>query len=146
MSTSEEATNRMRAVRRRNTTPELAIRSQLHQHGFRFNVDKSPIKGSRRRADIVFPKLRVAIYVDGCFWHSCPIHGSQPKTNAEFWRDKLARNHARDQETDQELIRSDWIPIRVWEHEDPIAAVKRIEETIGERRQELHRGRDSRND
>jgi DNA mismatch endonuclease (patch repair protein) len=77
----------------------------------------------RSRADIVFPRARVAIFIDGCFWHSCPLHASQPKSNAERWARKLARNRERDAQTNHLLLNAGWLPIRIWEHQDPSAVV-----------------------
>ncbi|MFE3360875.1 hypothetical protein ACFXOQ_37625, partial [Streptomyces californicus] len=81
---------RMSRQRRAHTAPELALRRELHRAGLRYFVDRAPIKGQRRRADVVFPRRRVAVYVDGCFWHRCPEHATDPKNNAEWWAQKLA--------------------------------------------------------
>ena len=124
---SEEARGRMKANRRRDTAPEMAIRRELHRLGLRFRVDLplSPT-GVRRRADIVFPRARVVVFVDGCFWHSCPIHATSSKSNAVFWAEKLATNVARDTDTDHRLRQSGWTVVRVWEHEFPPAAAQRV--------------------
>ena len=124
---------RMQAQRERDTAPELAIRRLLHKAGMRYRVDFRPIPGIRCRADIVFRSARVAIFVDGCFWHSCPKHGSKPKSNAALWEAKLLSNQERDKDTDQRLMDADWLPIRVWEHEDPLIAAARIEALVKER-------------
>ena len=89
----------MRNTKRRDTKPELALRSALHGMGLRFSVDR-PVHGTRRRSDVVFPTERVAVYVDGCFWHGCPKHGTVPKQNRQWWMDKLAANRQRDADTD----------------------------------------------
>ena len=123
----------MEATKRRDTAAEMALRSALHRRGLRFRVDQAPIRGVRRRADIVFRKARVAVYVDGCFWHCCPIHGTWPKANAEWWREKLETNKARDADTDRKLRDVGWIPVRVWEHEAPQEVAERIEELVRER-------------
>lgn len=94
-------------------------------------MDRAPIRGQRRRADVVFPRLRVAVYVDGCFWHSCPQHATYPKNNAEWWADKLAANVARDRATDDALAAAGWQVIRIWEHEDPVAAAGRVAAALG---------------
>jgi DNA mismatch endonuclease, patch repair protein len=120
----------MSKLGRRDTLPELAIRSELHRRGFRFRVDRAPVPGQRSRADIVFGPARVAVYVDGCFWHCCPEHGTRPKSNAEWWKRKLDRNRERDRETDQVLREHGWQVVRIWEHEDPVAAADRVEEAI----------------
>jgi len=112
----------MLAARRRDTAPERALRSALHQLGLRFRVDLSPEKGSRGRADIVFPRARLVIYVDGCYWHGCPQHATWPKANAEWWRSKIEANRARDADTDRQLRAAGWTVIRVWEHEGAAAA------------------------
>jgi DNA mismatch endonuclease (patch repair protein) len=116
----------MSKLGRRDTLPELAIRSELHRRGFRFRVDRAPLPGLRSRADIVFGPARVAVYVDGCFWHSCPEHGTKPKANAEWWERKLERNRERDAETDRALREQGWEVVRIWEHEDPGEAAERV--------------------
>jgi len=120
----------MSRLGRRDTTPELAIRSELHRRGLRFRVDRAPVPGLRSRADIVFGPARVAVYVDGCFWHSCPQHATRPKANAEWWERKLTRNQERDRATDRALAESGWQVIRIWEHENPIAAADRVESVL----------------
>ncbi|ORI24360.1 very short patch repair endonuclease [Rhodococcus sp. 1168] len=108
---------RLSKQRRRDTGPELALRRELHRRGLRYFVDRAPLKGLRRRADVVFPRHRVAVYVDGCFWHSCPVHATSPRNNAQWWTDKLAANVARDRDTDARLDAAGWTVVRVWEHE-----------------------------
>ena len=92
---SPEVRRRMQAVRRKDTELELRLRSALHRMGFRYRVDRSPLPEVRRRADLVFPTEHVAVFVDGCFWHACPIHATWPKANADWWREKLEANRAR---------------------------------------------------
>lgn len=116
----------MSKLGRRDTLPERAIRSELHRRGFRFRVDRAPLPGVRSRADIVFGPARVAVYVDGCFWHSCPEHGTRPRANAEWWQRKLDRNQERDRETDRVFRENGWTVVRIWEHEDPAAAASRV--------------------
>ncbi|WP_430600861.1 very short patch repair endonuclease [Brevibacterium sp. K72] len=116
----------MAANRGRDTKPELRIRSALHRRGMRFRVDVAPLNQLRRRADIVMTKARIAVFVDGCFWHGCPDHFVQPRTNAEFWREKIQRNRTRDWDTDQRLEQAGWKVLRFWEHEDPDVAVSII--------------------
>lgn len=116
----------MRNQPRRNTTAEVALRRELWRRGLRYRVDHKVV-GSRRRADVVFTRARVAVFVDGCFWHRCPIHSTSPKANAQWWAEKLAANVARDRHTDAELRAAGWIVVRVWEHEDPTEAANRIE-------------------
>src|SRR5262245_63488601 len=103
----------MQHQRQRDTAPELAVRSLLHRTGFRFRVDY-PLPGLRRRADIAFPSRRVAVFVDGCFWHGCPEHGTWPKSNAAWWREKIEANRQRDRDTDDRLVRIDWASVRIW--------------------------------
>ncbi len=93
--------------------------------------------GLRRRADIVFGPTRVAVFVDGCFWHSCPTHATRPKANAAWWRTKLERNVERDRETDGELSNAGWVVLRFWEHDDPISAADITESAVRERRSDI---------
>lgn len=123
----------MLANRGRDTTPELALRSELHGAGLRFRVSRRPIPGLARTADVLFTRQRVAIFIDGCFWHGCPEHGTQPRTHPEYWGPKLQRNQERDRETDQRLADAGWKTLRVWEHEPTTAAVERVL-TVLERR------------
>ncbi|MFE4357558.1 very short patch repair endonuclease [Kitasatospora sp. NPDC056800] len=120
----------MQANRGRDTGPELALRSLVHARGLRYRVDVRPILEIRRRADLVFAKDRVAVFVDGCFWHGCPEHSRPAKKNAEAWSLKIAGNRARDAETNSLLRAAGWTVIRVWEHDDFGAAAKKIAETI----------------
>ena len=121
---------RLSRQRSSGTKPELALRRELHRRGLRYFVDRAPIRGQRRRADLVFPRLRVAVYVDGCFWHRCPEHATFPKNNAQWWAEKLAGNVARDRATDTALTDSGWRVVRVWEHENAIAAADRVQATL----------------
>ena len=123
---SEEARNRMVATRRADTQPELRLRSELHRMGLRFRLHRSVVPGVRRQIDIAFGTARVAVFVDGCFWHSCPQHATAAKANAGFWRQKLADNQRRDRDTDLRLRKAGWRVVRVWEHEDARLAARRI--------------------
>jgi DNA mismatch endonuclease (patch repair protein) len=123
----------MRATGRRDTAPERALRSALFKAGVRYRVDCSPLPGTRRRADLVVSRARIAVYVDGCFWHGCPEHGTWPKANADWWRRKIEANKRRDAETDAALRAAGWEPIRVWEHEDPADAARYVAGRIKER-------------
>jgi len=114
----------------RDTTPEMLLRRRLHSLGLRYRVHRQPLPGVRRTADIVFTKARVAVFVDGCFWHGCPEHATSPKTNADWWAAKLSRNVQRDAETDDLLANAGWTVVRVWEHEDPEAAAARVQEAL----------------
>ncbi|MDV2477629.1 very short patch repair endonuclease [Rhodococcus zopfii] len=120
----------MSRQRRRDTAPEVALRRELHRRGARFFVDRAPLPGLRRRADLVFPRRRVAVYVDGCFWHRCPVHATDPKNNAEWWAAKLAGNVSRDRDTDARLAAAGWTVVRVWEHEDPLVAADRVQNAL----------------
>lgn len=123
----------MQANRSRDTGPEIAIRQRLHARGLRYRVDARPLEGLRRRADVVFRPAMVAVFVDGCFWHCCPSHGTIPATNADYWIPKLARNVERDRDTDRTLRSAGWRVVRVWEHQDPDAAGRRIERAVRSR-------------
>jgi DNA mismatch endonuclease (patch repair protein) len=130
-SSSAEASRRMQNVRRRDTKKELAVRSALHRTGLRFRVDFAPLPAlPRRRADIVFPRKRVAVFVDGCFWHSCPIHATAAKANADWWRDKLAQNRKRDRQMNDALAAAGWTVVRVWEHEELGVIVARVVDAV----------------
>jgi DNA mismatch endonuclease, patch repair protein len=122
---SAEARNRMRATPRRDTACELALRSAVHRMGLRFRVDW-PVPGTRRRADLAFVSAKVAIFVDGCFWHACPAHATWPKANAKWWHDKIETNRRRDRDTDYTLKASGWKVVRFWEHEDKVQAARTI--------------------
>lgn len=121
---------RMREQRRRDTAPELALRRELHRRGRRYRVDRAPLPGLRRRADLVFPTARVAVFVDGCFWHCCPVHGTRPKNNASWWAAKLDTNVARDRDTDTRLADAGWRVVRVWEHEDSVTAADAVDRVL----------------
>lgn len=116
----------MQSNKGRDTKPELAIRRLLHARGLRYRVSSRPLPDVRRTADIVFTRLKVAVFVDGCFWHGCREHHTVAATNAEYWADKVRRNRERDQETDQLLRDAGWLPVRIWEHEDPTSAASQI--------------------
>ncbi|MFZ2176272.1 MAG: very short patch repair endonuclease [Rhodococcus sp. (in: high G+C Gram-positive bacteria)] len=135
--TDPRTSARMSAQRRRDTEPELALRRELHRRGVRYFVDRAPMKGIRRRADLVFPRRKVAVYVDGCFWHSCPQHATFPKNNAQWWADKLAGNVTRDRDTDTRLAEAGWTVVRIWEHENPAVAADRVQEALQQMRPPL---------
>lgn len=132
---SDAAKARMEAQPSRDTSPELELRSELHGRGLRYRVHDRPIDGLRREADVVFRGPKVAVYVDGCFWHGCPEHGSTPKSNRDFWREKIQRNKERDRDTVERLEEEGWVAVRVWEHEDPVEAADRVEDVVRSRRQ-----------
>jgi DNA mismatch endonuclease (patch repair protein) len=116
----------MQANRSKDTTPERAIRSALHRAGFRFFVHRRPEAGLRCTADIVFPAKKICIFVDGCFWHGCEVHGRTPKRNAGYWQPKIARNVERDRRNDAWLGDAGWTVLRIWEHEPVESATARV--------------------
>jgi DNA mismatch endonuclease (patch repair protein) len=117
----------MKGNRRVDTRPEVALRSELHRRGLRFRKEVALRPAHRlRRVDIVFSAVKLAVFLDGCFWHGCPEHGNHPKANTDYWSVKLARNVSRDAEVNRELVAAGWSVIRVWEHEDVRAASDRI--------------------
>jgi DNA mismatch endonuclease, patch repair protein len=120
----------MQKQRSDNTTPEVLIRKELHRRGLRYRVGLRPERALRRKADVVFTRARVAVFVDGCFWHKCPEHGSIPSTNQEYWEPKLHRNAERDAETDAYLHNQGWAVVRIWEHEDPGEAADRVQQAV----------------
>jgi len=132
--TAPEVSRRMRRVRRASTEPEQVLGAQLRQLGLRFQVDQAPINSMRSRADIVFKSARVAVFIDGCFWHGCPEHATWPATNADWWRAKIEANKSRDVRVTAALEESGWTVIRVWEHAVGAAARSVAEEV--RRRQE----------
>ena len=132
-STSAAATATMRANRRTDTGPEVAVRSLLHRHGLRFRKDMPITAGTFRvRPDIVFPRRQVSIFIDGCFWHRCPKHSVLPNSNVEYWRPKLERNVRRDQAVDSALRRDGWTVLRIWEHVRSDVAAEQIISLIRE--------------
>lgn len=131
----------MQSNRRRDTRPELRLRRLLHAAGYRYRIDFAPLTDYRRlRADIVFTKQRVAVFVDGCFWHGCPQHATIPVANRDYWAPKLQRNRERDAETTARLQSLGWHVIRIWEHEDPAEAAAKVEAEVDRAR---HRSSDA---
>ncbi|GAB32950.1 very short patch repair endonuclease [Gordonia otitidis] len=119
----------MRANRRRDTRPEVAVRKRLHALGLRYRVDWPPLATARRRrADIVFTRARVAVFIDGCFWHGCPAHYRSARTNAAFWAEKIASNRLRDSAFTATLESDGWTVLRFWEHEPS----ERVADTIAQ--------------
>lgn len=116
----------MLANRRRDTSPELGVRRILHARGLRYRVDFAPVAGLRSRADVVFTRAKVAVFIDGCFWHMCPDHFIMPKSNRHYWEPKLARNVERDRLTDQKMADAGWEVLRYWEHLDAVAVADDI--------------------
>ena len=125
----------------RDTVPEVAVRRLLYAAGLRYRVNL-PVPGmSRRTIDIVFPKAKIAVFMDGCFWHGCPQHATHPKANADWWRSKLERNMARDRETTEHLLAAGWTVLRFWEHEAPEEVAVRVAAAVERARTERTRGR-----
>ncbi|WP_315904014.1 very short patch repair endonuclease [Streptomyces fulvoviolaceus] len=118
----------MRSNRPRDTKPEKSLRSAVHALGLRFNVSTRPLPKVRRTADLVFTRVHLAVFLDGCYWHGCPEHHSLSATNTAYWTDKLETNRRRDRQTDQWLREAGWEVLRVWEHEDPTTAALRVRE------------------
>jgi DNA mismatch endonuclease (patch repair protein) len=119
---------------RRDTKPEIALRRAVWALGLRYRVDLAPVRGSRSRADMVFLTERVAVFVDGCFWHRCPEHASIPKSNRDWWVAKLEANAVRDRSTDAVLAANGWAVVRVWEHEDVTDAAALLARVVAARR------------
>lgn len=124
----------MQANRSRDTKPELAVRKLLHAAGLRYRVSYPPIGQLRRRADIVFTRQRIAVFIDGCFWHGCPDHGrGHFNVNSDYWSSKITTNRERDEDTSQRLIEDGWVVLRFWEHEDPPEVAVKIADAIAAR-------------
>lgn len=120
----------MVANRSKNTGPELAVRSLLHARGLRYRVHVRPLPDVRMTADIVFTRRKVAVFIDGCFWHACPEHFVMPRANADYWVPKIERNQQRDRRADEALTDAGWTVLRYWEHEPPLAVALSIEEVV----------------
>lgn len=120
----------MSRQRTKDTAPEVMLRRELHRRGRRFRVHMRPEPTLKRTPDIVFTGARVVIFVDGCFWHSCPEHGTRPKANAEWWAAKLESNRARDRDTDERFRELGWIVVHVWEHMGDREAADLVEQFL----------------
>ncbi|MFF3379631.1 very short patch repair endonuclease [Streptomyces sp. NPDC002680] len=120
----------MQAIRSRDTKPERLVRSLLHAEGLRYRVAAKPLPGLRRTADIVFRPAKLAVFIDGCYWHGCPEHYVSPKTNPGYWSDKVARNMARDRDTDEQLKEAGWTVLRFWEHDPAEDCAVKIAATV----------------
>ncbi len=119
----------------RDTVPEVKLRRELHRLGLRYRLHRQVVPGTRRSADIIFGPARVAVFVDGCFWHSCPDHANRaPKVNDWYWPGKLSKNSARDRDTDSRLQEAGWTVVRVWEHDDPVEQALLIASVVRSRR------------
>jgi len=125
--TSMAASKMGRGNRRVDTKPEMAVRSALHRRGLRFRKDMSIRVGRLLvHPDVVFTRSRIAVFVDGCFWHGCTLHGTIPRSNVEYWGPKLAANKVRDRRVDEELTAHGWLVIRCWEHDGPEKVTDRV--------------------
>jgi DNA mismatch endonuclease (patch repair protein) len=127
----------MKGNRAIDTAPERAVRSALHRAGFRYRKHAKPLAGLRCAADLVFRTERVAVFIDGCYWHRCPQHGTSPTTNSDYWRAKLNRNVARDRRNDAALLQAGWLVVRAWEHEPASDVVARVARAVESRRSTL---------
>lgn len=140
---ASSAANRrsMRGNRSRDTKPEFAIRRLVHAAGLRYRVAAKPLPKMRRTADLLFRPTRVAVFVDGCFWHGCPDHFVPPKTNPGYWEQKIAGNTRRDRDTDARLAEAGWLVLRFWEHRDPAECAEAVVRAVSARKAELARPR-----
>lgn len=123
---------RMRRNRKRDTRPEVALRSALHARGARFRVNLLiQLEGLAVRPDVVFTRRRLAVFIDGCFWHGCPHHGNVPRRNSDYWRPKLERNSRRDGIVNDALVGAGWDVLRVWEHEPVNEVADKVMDALG---------------
>lgn len=125
-----DASCRMAKVRQTGTNAELALRREMFRIGLRYRVGYEVLKKPRRVADVAFPGRKIAVFVDGCFWHGCPEHATWPKRNAEFWRQKIEANRQRDMDTNDRLRSLGWRVLRFWSHESPSEAAKIVACTV----------------
>ncbi|MFE3180877.1 very short patch repair endonuclease [Streptomyces violascens] len=133
---SPSVSARMSRQGSRDTAPELAVRKLLHAAGLRYRVNV-PVPGMPRRTiDIAFGRAKIAVFMDGCFWHGCPQHATQPKANAEWWRAKLDKNRARDHETTAHLEAAGWTVLRYWEHATPAEVAAEVKGIVDRKKAE----------
>ncbi|MGU3292516.1 very short patch repair endonuclease [Williamsia sp. M5A3_1d] len=132
----------MSKQKRRDTEAEMLVRRELHARGIRFRVDVRPATDMRVRGDIVWRGLRLIVFIDGCFWHGCPLHATRPAANKEWWAKKLDGNIARDRRTDAALTERGWLVLRFWEHVDATDVADDIESVLARRR--AHRANSAR--
>jgi DNA mismatch endonuclease, patch repair protein len=128
--TDDATRRRMQATRSKHSRAERELRSELHRRGLRYRLHLPLLDNKRYKADIVFLRARVVVFLDGCFWHSCPEHGTRSISNAGWWANKLARNRERDAFAESSLVDRGWTVVRVWEHEDPRRAADAIEDVL----------------
>src|SRR5438034_5314574 len=127
---SDTIRRRMERARQRDTSIEVALGRELRVLGLSFESNVVPVAGIRSRPDVLFPTSRIAVFVNGCFWHGCPAHGTWPKHNAAWWRAKIEANRARDLKNDEMLATAGWIVLRYWEHDDPSVVAQEIAQQI----------------
>lgn len=127
-----QTSRRMAKVRQSGTEAELALRRELYRLGLRYRVGFRVLGKPRRVADIAFPGRKIAVFVDGCFWHGCPQHATWPKQNAAFWREKIETNRLRDLDTNARLDAIGWRVLRFWAHESPKDAARRVAEVVAQ--------------
>ena len=127
---SSDASRRMAKVRQTGTDAELALRREIYRIGLRYRVGYEVLKKPRRVADVAFPGRKIAVFVDGCFWHGCPEHATWPKRNADFWRQKIEANRRRDADTNARLHANGWTALRFWSHESPVEAAKTVARVV----------------
>lgn len=140
---SPEVSARMSRQASRDTTPEVAVRKLLHAAGYRYRINERVPDMSRRTIDIAFTRAKVAVMIDGCFWHGCPEHATQPKSNSEWWRVKLDRNVARDVETTEHLTTAGWTVLRFWEHTPAAEVAATVRAAVDQANQDRNRGIES---
>lgn len=136
---SEAVRRSMVGNRSRDTKPELHVRSAVHRRGLRYRVAAQPLPELRRTADLVFRPARVAVFIDGCFWHGCPEHYAEPRTNTDYWTAKVTRNRRRDVDTTRRLREAGWTVLRYWEHEPADDIAQEIVEIVQARRSRVGR-------
>lgn len=135
---------RMQRQKKESTKPEVLLRRELHGRGLRYRIDAKPVEGLQRRADIVFPSAKVAVFVHGCFWHGCSKHSRDTKSNTKWWADKIAANKRRDEDTAKVLRQHGWLPVQVWEHDPPAVAADRVASRVYRRLGSSAKTRESR--
>ncbi|MFC8590815.1 very short patch repair endonuclease [Streptomyces atroolivaceus] len=131
---SPDVSARMSRQARRDTAPEVAVRKLLHAAGYRYRLNERVPHMSRRTIDIAFTRAKVAVFLDGCFWHGCPDHATRPKSNAEWWREKLDKNMARDSETTAHLVAEGWTVLRFWEHQPSAQVAEQVAKAVDHKR------------
>ncbi|MFF1459815.1 very short patch repair endonuclease [Streptomyces sp. NPDC058330] len=139
---SPSVSARMSRQARRDTAPEVAVRKLLHASGYRYRLNERVPHMPRRTIDIAFTRAKVAVFLDGCFWHGCPDHATQPKSNAEWWRQKLDKNMARDAETTAHLVAEGWAVLRFWEHQSPAQVAEVVAEAVDRERSARRTGQE----